>query len=108
MILTTLYSLCCALAIAADLLHRQWVAAFCVAVLCATSFIGGDELRSSLNESTIARKLGRFLTAVVLVAIALWLSHYRVNLIVAIVPGLAWTAIGIGLGVLTNAMNKRG
>ncbi len=103
MFIVAIYSLLSAVAIALDLIHTKWVAAFCVAILSASAHWGGSELKTAIATN----RPGRILCAILLLGISLWLSTYRVNFFYVALPGVYWAVIGMAVGFFTTEALKK-
>jgi succinate dehydrogenase hydrophobic anchor subunit len=108
-ILVTLYALLSAVAFVVHLSHQQWEPMVHVAILSAASYHGGYNLRRVLSERSFNHKLGGAIFGVVLIALALYLSHRSIPLVVTKVSGELWVIIGVAVGALASVnFFKRG
>jgi hypothetical protein len=53
-----------------------------------------------------SKKIGRCVFALLPLAVALWLSHYAVNLVWYVAPGIVWVIVGALVGFLGTSSRR--
>ena len=76
MIFVTLYAVLSAVGFVVDLANHQWIAMLCVGILSAAAYRGGDDLYHTLTVRSFNQKFGRAVIALLLIALAFYLSNY--------------------------------
>ncbi len=103
MLLTSLYALATAVALAVEVMHRQLYATLAILVLSAAAYRAGEEIWHCLRTPRLTHKLAHGAVGILLIALGLYCANYSVHLVVTNLRGEVWLAVGLITGLAANS-----